>query len=74
MKKYKGKIIDSDLEGGCRLFKTEDGRVFQLDGIDSSSCPAEETVVIEGFENKNMMGIAMVGPVLTAKKINRRIK
>lgn len=71
MKKYKGKVIKSDLEGGTWIFESSDGKKYQLDGGDKGLYTHGQNVTVEGQENSGMMGIAMTGPILTVNKYTK---
>ncbi len=69
MKKLKGTIRRSDLEGGLWTLETDAGDSYQLTGALDGLKDGMKAEV-EGKVDKNAMGFGMVGPQLAVHKIN----
>lgn len=68
MKKLKGTITRSDLEGGLWTLETEAGDTYQLTG-QTDGLKDGMKAEVEGKVDKDAMGIGMVGPQLNVHKI-----
>lgn len=69
MKKLKGTVKKSNLEGG--IWVLESGKeVFQLKDGPPDLYQEGQKVTLEGNIRKDMMGIGMTGPVLEVKKVH----
>jgi hypothetical protein len=66
MKKVKGKVGWSDLEGGYLILEADDGQQFKLEG-DTGALKKGQNVEIDGSVEA-AMGIGFGTPVLTVKK------
>jgi len=68
VKTIKGKIEKSEVEGGIWLLVTDSGERYQLDGGDRELYIKGRRVSVTGKEEKDMMGIGMMGPIFKVKK------
>jgi len=68
MKTVKGTLEKSEVEGGVWLLVTSSGERFQLTGGDRELYIIGRKVSVTGKEEKGMMGIGMMGPILNVKK------
>ncbi|MDQ7824114.1 MAG: DUF5818 domain-containing protein [Candidatus Eremiobacteraeota bacterium] len=68
MKTIKGKIEKSELEGGIWVLVTDKGEQYQLDGGDRELYIQGRKVSVTGTEQRDMMGIGMMGPLFKVKK------
>lgn len=66
-KKYTGRVIKSDLEGGVWTLVGDNGLTYQLSGGDSGLRADGQRVEVVGRVDANRVGIAMVGDVLEVK-------
>jgi hypothetical protein len=62
--KLTGRVVYRDLEGGVWVLEGDDGRTYQLAGGDRKIKKDGQRVEIEGEVARDLMTIAMVGPVL----------
>lgn len=69
MKKFKGTIVKSNIEGGIWLLKCDDGKTYQIIGCEDSLSDGIR-VSIQGNINRGIMGFAMAGPIIKAEKIS----
>ena len=67
MKKYRGALEKSDLEGGVYVFVTESGARYHLEGLQSSLNKPGIRLEIEGDEDASMVSIGMMGSVFRVK-------
>jgi hypothetical protein len=68
MKTVKGIIEKSEVEGGVWVLVTSSGERYQLTGGDRELYIIGRKVSVTGKEEKDMMGIGMMGPILNVKK------
>jgi hypothetical protein len=67
MKKIKGKVGYSDLEGGYYTLEADDGTIYKLEGGDAALHKKGQKVEVEG-DLEEAMGIGFGSPVLNVKK------
>ena len=67
MKKIKGKVGYSDLEGGYYTLEADDGSIYKLEGGDATLHKKGQKVEVEG-DLEEAMGIGFGSPVLNVKK------
>jgi hypothetical protein len=68
MVKHVGRIVRSDLEGGCWTLVTDEGVVFQLKGGGADLLNDGVRAEVEGRIATRSMGLAMVGDILEVKR------
>ncbi|ATB34232.1 DUF5818 domain-containing protein [Melittangium boletus] len=61
--KLTGRVVYRDLEGGVWVLEADDGRTYQLEGGDRKIKKDGQRVEVEGEVARDVMTIAMVGPV-----------
>jgi hypothetical protein len=66
-KKFKGKVVHSDLEGGLWQLEGDDGNTYTLEGGDAKLHKPGVKVEIEGSVDDGAMGIGFGAPVLQVK-------
>ncbi len=71
MKKFKGTITKSELEGGVWLLNEDSGQTYQLDSSDESIYKEGQKVSIDGEVDEEIMTFAMMGPVLKVRKYTK---
>ena len=67
MKKLKGTLQKSDLEGGVWVFSTDGGERFHLEGLASGLQKSGARLEIEGDVDGGMVSIGMMGSVFRVK-------
>jgi hypothetical protein len=67
MPRLVGKVVRSDLEGGCWTLITDSGVVYQLKGGDDRLLTDGVRVEVDGRVATKQLGLAMVGDVLEVK-------
>ena len=67
MKKHKGTIGHSDLEGGYYTLEAEDGQTYKLEGGDAALRKKGLRVEIEGTVEEGGFGIGFGAPTLKVK-------
>jgi hypothetical protein len=71
MAKFRGTIRRSDLEGGHFQLVADDGTTYEVDGADPVLKQDGARVEVDGAVDRNVMSIAMTGPVLKVKAAKR---
>ena len=66
-KKFKGKVVKSDLEGGLWQLEGDDGKTYTLEGGDAKLHKDGVKVEIEGSVDEGGMGIGFGAQVLQVK-------
>ncbi len=69
-KKFKGKIVRSDLEGGYWTLEGDDGNTYKLDGGDGYK--DGQKAEIEGTVDEGGFGIGFGSPTLVVKKVTTK--
>jgi len=67
MKKHRGTLEKSDLEGGVLVFVTDGGERYHLEGLSSSLKKPGAHLEIEGDVDSGMVSIGMMGSVFRVK-------
>jgi len=67
MGKFRGTVIQSDLEGGHWQLQADDGTTYVLEGAPPAIAKDGAKVEIDGAVDKDAMGFAMTGPIPKVK-------
>lgn len=70
--KLKGKVTFEDLGAGAWVLVSEEGKRYELRGIDSGKLSEGARVEVEGELDAGGVSTAMAGPTLRVKRWNMR--
>ncbi len=66
--KLKGRVTFEDLGAGAWMLEAEDGRRYELSGVDTRRLKAGDRVEVEGHVQSGAVSTAMAGPLFHVKR------
>jgi Protein of unknown function (DUF5818) len=70
--KVKGRVTFHDLGAGAWVLEAEDGKRYELRGVEGGRLSEGESVEVEGEVDAGSVSTAMVGPALRVKRWHSR--
>jgi len=70
--KVKGRVTYQDFGAGAWVLEAEDGKRYQLQGVDGGKLSDGARVEVEGELDEGLLSTAMAGPALRVKRWSTR--
>ncbi len=67
--KLKGRVTFEDLGAGAWMLEAEDGKRYELAGVDGGRFKAGARVEVEGHLDAGAASTAMAGPIFRVKRV-----